>query len=313
MATTGYAAGVETNSVILSYLLEATYGTAPTAAAQQLRMTGESLSSTKSRTRAPEIESTRQAADQVTTQVQAAGSIQGALSVGTYDDLFSSLFCSAWATDVLTNGATSGFNSLYLQKQLASALWLRYPGAFVSGATITANQGGFVTVNFDILAKSEASATADAGTGSQTAAPTNHIINTVGMTSSISLGGSSLTKVLGFSLSMMNEGAGQEFAMGGTAAAGMLPGVFTANGTLRQYFSDFTLYARYVAETEGAFTFTFTDGTKSYVFELLNHVVINPRILAGGPGQAVVAEYQLEGRTDVASTGKTVRITRDLT
>jgi Phage tail tube protein len=310
LPTTGYSAGVETNSVILSYIKETAYGTAPASAAKQLRFTSESLASTKSRQRATEVDATRQAADQVTTQFSAGGTINGALSIGTYDDLFASLFCAAWATDVLNNGAA--FESLYLQKQLASNLWLRYPGAFVTSASIGAAQGGFVTVSFNILAQNEVNQTTDAGTGAQTAAPTGKIVNTVSMTSAISLGGAGLTKVESFSLDISNEGAAQQFAMGSTAAAGMLPGVFTVNGRLRVFFSDFTLYTRYTAETEGAFTFTFTDANTSYVFLLHNCVVMNPSIVAGGPGQSVMADFTIEGRKDPV-TGKTLRITRDLT
>jgi hypothetical protein len=311
MATSGYSAGIESNNVVLSYVPEATYGTMPAAtAAKTLRFTSESLSSNKTRQRAPEIDATRQAADMVTTQFQAGGNINGALSIGTYDDLFASCFASAWATDVLTNGNT--FQSLYLQKQLASNLWLRYPGAFISGFSLNAAQGGFVSCVFNVLAQNETSGTADAATGTATAAGLGgKIINTVSMTGGITLGGAGLTKVLELSLDVNNEGAAQNFAIGSTAAAGMLPGVFTVGGRVRQYFSDFTLYTRYINETEGAVSITFSDGTTSYIVALLNSVVMNPVIVAGGVGQAVVAEYAIEGRKD-SVTGKTLRITRDL-
>lgn len=311
MPTTGYAPGIEANNVILSYVKETTYGAMPAAtAAKQLRYTSESLSSTKGRQRAPEVDATRQAADMVTTQFSAGGTINGALSVGVYDDLFASAFASAWATDVLTNG--NAFESIYLQKQLASALWLRYAGSFVTGFNITAAQGGFVTTSFNVLSQGEINQTTDAATGAQTAAPTNKIINTVTMISAITLGGSGLTKVESLSLDVNNEGAAQAFAMGSSNAAGMLPGVFTVNGRLRVYFNDFTLYTRYINETEGAFSFLLTDGTKSYLVELLNGVIMNPSIVAGGVGQAVMAEFAIEGRKDTV-TGKTLRLTRDLT
>jgi hypothetical protein len=308
--TTGYGAGVESNSVILSYVPETAYGVAPAVAAKQLRFMSESLGSTKTRQRAAEIDASRQAADQVTTQFQAGGSINGAMSVGTYDDLFASAFCNAWATDVLTNGTV--LNSLYLQKQLASNLWLRYPGAFCTGFNIGMQQGGFVTAAFNILAQSESNAIADAGTGAQTPAPTNKVINTVSMVSGITLGGAGLSKVMSLSLDVTNDGAAQQFAMGSTSAAGMLPGVFTVNGRASVYFSDFALYTRYTGETEGALSFSLVDGTKSYLFELLNCVVMSPRIVAGGPGQSVMCEITIEGKKD-SVTSKTLRLTRDLT
>jgi hypothetical protein len=308
--TTGYSAGIESNSVILSYVPETAYGTTPAVAAKQLRYMSESLGSTKTRQRAAEIDASRQAADQVTTQFSAGGSINGAMSIGTYDELFASAFCASWATDALTNGTVLG--SVTLQKQLATALWLRYPGAFCTGFSLSAAQGGFVSCSFNVLAQNETNATADVGTGAQVAAPTNKIINTVNMVSGITLGGVGLTKVMSLNLDVSNEGAAQQYAMGSTAAAGMLPGTFTANGRASIYFSDFTLYTRYVNETEGAFAFSLVDGTKSYLFELLNSVVMNPRIVSGGPGQSVMCEIDIEGRKD-SVTGKTLRLTRDLT
>jgi len=312
MATTGYQAGVESNSVVLSYIDEATWGTLPTTPAfSRLRYMSESLGSQKARQRAAEVDSGRQAADMVTTQFTAGGAINGALSIGTYDDLFESLFCSTYATNILTNGTT--FQSVYLQKQLGTGLFLRYPGSYVSGCNISAALGGFVTVSFNIASQAETSSTTDAAS-TYTADNTNKVLNTVSMTGSIQLGGTSPGSVESFSLDFANDGAAALFAIGSSTAAGMLSGVFTVTGRIRVYFKDFTLYTRYTAETEGKFNFTLTDGTgtKSYLFEVLNTVLMNPQIVAGGPGQAVIAEYAIEGKKD-AATGKTARITRSLT
>jgi hypothetical protein len=309
MATTGYQAGTESNSVVLSYIDEVTWGALPaTPAFRRLRYTSETLGSQKARQRATEIDSARQAADMVTTSVSAGGTINGALSIGTYDDLWESLFCSQFTTDIMTNGTV--FQSVYLQKQLGTGLFLRYPGSYVTAATVSAALGGFVTASFTIASQTETSSATDAAS-SYAADNTNRVINTVSMTGSIQLGGTSPGSVESFSLDFANDGAAALFAIGSATAAGMLSGVFTVTGRIRVYFKDFTLYTRYSGETEGKFNFTLTDGTKSYLFEVLNSVLMNPQIVAGGPGQAVIAEYAIEGKKD-SGTGKTCRLTRAL-
>lgn len=310
MATTGYAAGFDTGTFEMSYAKEAAWGTLPAVPFKKIRLTGESLTSNKSRQRAAEIDGTRQAADMVTTQFGASGGVNGAMSIGTYDDFFESLFNAPFTTDIITNGAT--FQSLYIQKKIASGLFLRYPGAYVSSCNISAAVGGFVTVAFQLMAKSEEKSLTDASTGAATEAPNGRVINTVSMVSNILLAGTSPGKIESFSLDITNDGAAAQYAIGDSGAAGMLPGVFTVSGRMRSFFKDFTVYDRYIAETEGAFAFSLVDSTKSYLFELLNSLQMNPNIVAGGPGQAVMAEFAIEGKKD-SVTGKTLRLTRDLT
>lgn len=310
MATTGYQAGAETNDLLISYIDEAAWGTLPaTPTFKPLRVTSESLSSTKARTRVQEIDSTRQASDMVTTQFSASGSINSALSIGVYDDFLESLFCSAFTTDIMTNGVL--FQSMYIQKKLGTGLYFRYPGAYVTGCSIQCALGGFATATWQIAAQQELKATTAAET-TMAAVGTGKVFNTVSMISLIQIGGVSAGTVESISLDITNDGAAALFGMGSTIAAGMLPGTFTVSGRIRIYFQNFTAYDRYTAETEGAFQFKLTDGNTSYLFEVLNSVIMNPQIVAGGPSQAVMAEFSIEGRKD-SVTGKTLRVTRDLT
>jgi len=106
MATTAYQAGFESNAVELSYGLEAVWGVAPATTFQAIRSTGESLSGKKQRTRPDELNTTAQVSAAVTQQVSADGSINFALSYGTYDDLFCSLLNSAWAGTLSITGAS---------------------------------------------------------------------------------------------------------------------------------------------------------------------------------------------------------------
>lgn len=107
--TTGFNAGLDSSDVIVRYGEEVTWNTVPAVAFQEIRLTGESLSEQKTRTRPEEIKADGFVSHALTTQVQASGGINFALSYGTYDDMLSSLLNSSFSNDLaITSVATSG-------------------------------------------------------------------------------------------------------------------------------------------------------------------------------------------------------------
>lgn len=105
-ATTGYQAGAETDAVILSYLAESVWNTTPAAQFQRVRLTGESLSGAKNRTRPPELLTTEEVAQAITAQESAGGSINFGLSYGTYDDLLAAALGADWQAAQAINGSS---------------------------------------------------------------------------------------------------------------------------------------------------------------------------------------------------------------
>lgn len=394
-ATTGYQAGNEANQVQLSYGVESVWGTPPASTFQAIRLTSESLTSAKTRKAPSEIITTRENPQQVTTQVQASGTVNFALSFGTYDDVLSVLLGSDWqaaqaiagvAGDItltnvdathatlssttaskfqniavgqffrslgftnsanndiwrctakadnqhvtgvkLTTGAPvtetpagtaaqlraqtiqngTQFKSLFFQKRFSSALWLRYPGAYISSGSITGGTGSFLTGSFDILAQQEINQTTDASTGGVLAAPTGSVNNPVGAFKGVFLSETALTATVdSFTIKVDNTGAALEFGMGSASAAGILMGTLTVSGTLKMFFKDFTYYQRFINETQGALEFVSADNAgNAYVITLLNAALMNPQIVAGGPNQAVYATFTIEG--DPQTTGGTIQI-----
>ena len=104
--TASYLAGIEANSVQLSYAPEATWGTLPATTFQALRMTGESLAGKKTRARPSEIRTDAQVSAAITQSKIADGAINFALSYGTYDDLLASLFNADWSADLNLSGSS---------------------------------------------------------------------------------------------------------------------------------------------------------------------------------------------------------------
>lgn len=103
MPTQNYQAGVESNAVQLSYGKEANWGELSAVAFQALRMQSEGFQEQKQRSRPNEIRNDAQASPGVTQSIAAPGSLNFALSIGTYDDVLESMMLGGWRSTVAIN------------------------------------------------------------------------------------------------------------------------------------------------------------------------------------------------------------------
>lgn len=101
-ATAGLAAGAQTNDTRMDFALETTYATPPTGNYQALRITGESFSRAQTTARPEEINALKQVSQSVVTQISASGTISGALSSGTFDDLIAGVMGADWSATTVT-------------------------------------------------------------------------------------------------------------------------------------------------------------------------------------------------------------------
>ncbi|WP_238332735.1 phage tail tube protein [Acetobacter sp. DmW_136] len=95
-ATAGLAAGAQTNDTRMDFALESTYATPPAGNYQALRITGETFGRAQTTARPAEINSLKEVSQSVVTQVSASGTISGALSSGTFDDLIAGVMGADW-------------------------------------------------------------------------------------------------------------------------------------------------------------------------------------------------------------------------
>ncbi|WP_408871361.1 phage tail tube protein [Acetobacter sp. A11-2] len=107
-ATAGLAAGAQTNDTRMDFALESTYATPPTGNYQALRITGESFSRAETTGRPEEINSIKEVSQDVVTQVSASGTISGALSSGTFDDLIAGVMGADWSANAVSMGNPGG-------------------------------------------------------------------------------------------------------------------------------------------------------------------------------------------------------------
>ncbi len=391
-SVTGGQAAVETTDVLLSYGVETAWGTKPAGNFKALRITGESLTSQKQRSRPSEITRVRQVAKGVTQQKNASGGINFALSFGTFDDLFAALLGSTWSaalaidgvggditaaatgnklTSTTANkfsavqvgqwirllgftangGANNGFyrvtaktsatditlagktlanetptgtaakirgstlrndnemQSLFIQKHLGTAGFLHYPGALVNSGSLSGGVGNFFSGSFGTLAKDEIYSATTAAT--VTDAPTGGFHDAVASFGGCWLDDAPLTAALqNVTCEMTREGAAMDYAMGSAAAQGGRWGQLQATGRLELFFKDFDLWRnRYDTELQGRLAWaTMDDSGNAYIVEQLGAVLTNPTIQAGGPNQAVVAAYTVEGNPSQDAINRTIAI-----
>lgn len=113
-ATAGLAAGAQTNDTLMDFALEATYATPPSGNYQALRITGESFSRGQKTARPEEINALKQVSQSVVTQVSASGTISGALSSGTFDDLMAGVMGNDWLSDTITSSGSASSGKAFM-------------------------------------------------------------------------------------------------------------------------------------------------------------------------------------------------------
>ena len=317
--TIDFAVGVESNDVELSFAPEVSWGVKPASAFQAVRFTSESFSGNKSRSRPSEVRTDYQASAAITTQVAASAGLNIAFSAGTYDTLLAGLLMGSWGA-VGANGAPAGasrltngtlFQSYFFQKRLSDSMFLVYPGTYWSAGTLTASTGQFLTGSLSGMAKSQDSAVTNQSTGAVLAAPQGRVIDNVAGFNALLLDGAPIDAVAdAISINISKEGAAGQYGLGSASAQGMLRGTTTVTGSVRTFFRNFDLYELYMAESLHAVSFEVEDPDGArYVLTLPSTTLMNPSITAGGPGQAVVCEFQLEAGPDPV-LGYTISIDR---
>ena len=180
--STNFNAGIDSSNVVMRYGEEAIWDAVPAIAFTEVRLTGESFSEQKTRTRPEEIKADGFVSHALTTQVQATGGLNFALSFGTYDDLLEGLlngdFTADLAIDAITvdivvdatlAGGGIGFTSTLTDKfnTIVEGQWFRTSG-WVSGGL--AVNGIYRAVRVVTGASPELEVSATAGDGGTLAA-----------------------------------------------------------------------------------------------------------------------------------------------
>lgn len=226
----------------------------------------------------------------------------------------------------LRNGTT--FNSFTFEKKFSPTLYLRYTGVSPTDGSLEVGVGDFLKATMGFLNKSETSATSAISGSTYVAAPTGTVINSVsgigavwrGVDTGVTPGVPAIVvaSVQKMGIKWSQESSASQFAIGSPVAAGVRTGNVLVTGSMSSYFNDFTLYLQFINEQAGPISFHALDGlptaaaTKGYMITFCNATIMNPKIVAGGAGQDVMADFEIEGNPDISSTqifaGKTIQL-----
>lgn len=310
MATTGstanYQAAAQANDAVIAYAMEANYGVAATGAFQKTRFTGENFRPQNTRQRPDEINDLAEASQAVTTQEAVSGTLSGALSISTYDDLLAAVLCGDWTNDSVANGKIVKTWTLI---EKLGAEWFVRPGSFCTRVQLTFTQGSFSQVAFDFSCADQTVSAADPAQ-SYLNAPSGTVLDTVQNFEGVQIDGATPEGCIrSIQITLTRNGADSDYGTGHTGACGIRVGEMLATGQLQIFFKTYDLYQRYVAGKGGPIALTVGDGSGAkYVFTFLNATLQNPQINAGSKNTSVIATFDIEGNPQAG--GGTFRIDR---
>ena len=192
--------------------------------------------------------------------------------------------------------------SYTIQNRFASNLFLRYAGSMIGGFSLSGGVGQFFAGSFNIASRDEVSAIAAAGSGTINAAPTGGFFDSVAAFGGVQIDDTALAAAVNsVSINVSREGAGMDYGMGSATAQGARWGQVLVAGQIEVYFKDFTQYALFKAETRSRVSWRKRDPLgNNYIFTLPGANLMNPNIQVGGPNQAIMARFDIEGGNDAA-------------
>lgn len=306
------------SNTYLAYGEESTYGTAP-ANLTALRFTGESLNFKAASTVSNEIRADRNVSDVIRTAYSSEGAFNFELSYGTFDAFIEGLLQSTWsgagAGATLTNGVTQ--KSYTIEKGMSTQAsgvankFFLFTGMVPDGMSLTMNTGAIVNGSMKFKGSNTTYGTS-AQDASLTAANTNSVMNAVAHLA-MTEGGSSIGNVRTLSFEIDN-GLREQRAIGSQAAIGIGAGKFHVKGKMSVYFSDATVYQKFLNDTASSLTVTFDDnggtaGGNTYIFNFPKVKYSGATIVAGSSETDIVVDLEWSALYD-SGIGGTLRITR---
>ncbi|WP_062105717.1 phage tail tube protein [Gluconobacter albidus] len=305
-STAGYQAAAQANDTAISYAMEPNYGVPATGNYQRTRFTGENFKPSQTTQRPDEINADIEAAQAVLTQTSVAGTLSGALSYGTYDDMLAAVLGADWANNVVQNGPVVKTWTI-IEKM--NGKWVVRPGSYCTQAQLTFAQGSFASTSFDFSCKQETLADADPA-ATYTDAPSGRVFNTVDNFVGMTVNGVAPDGcVKQIQITLARDGSGSDYGMGHADACGIRVGQLLASGSAQIFFKTWDMYQVWASGTQGPIVTTVKDADgNSYILTFLNAALRNPVINAGSKNSSIVATFDIEGNPQAG--GGTFKIQR---
>lgn len=278
------------NRMALRYVEEVTPGTTPaTPAFKELRYTGETLDFDRSSVTSKEVRSDRMTADLIAVKASSGGDVNIEFSAEAYDDFLQAALCGTWGApalgiSVLKNGTTN--RAFTLQKQYQDTtpnVYVTLRGQRVADMALDFKVGSILTGKFGFMGRTVTPTTAQIAGATFVAAPTNTPMNAVSNLQEIEENGIAAVSAFRSLTLNLNNNMREQEAIGNLFPIEVVPGTLEITGNLEAYFSDMTLYNRFINDTAFALGFKTIDGEGNYYEWLLPRVKLeSSKIESGG-------------------------------
>jgi len=304
MATTS-----SSNLTRLRYIAEATFGTTPsTGTSTDLRFTGESLDFNIKTDTSKEIRADRNIADLIQLGAETTGDVNFELSYGSFDDFIAAALGGAWTSDVLKNGTSVPFFSI--EKGFTDVnQFILYRGMAVNTMSLDFSIGAILTGSFGFTGKDAIRAGSSGVPAAGTASDTE-VMNSASNFASLSIGGTAYPCGINKVSLATDAGLRAQNAVGNMGACAIVAGTFKPTGALTAYFSDGSIYDKYISNTPVALSWKVTDAAgNSYQFDIPRAKITGAKVVAGGLDQDVMLDMNYQALYD-SSDECSVKITR---
>lgn len=209
----------------------------------------------------------------------------------------------------ITNGTTQLSYSIEKSFLDLSNIFEVLVGMTVNGLSLNVQPDQIITGNFSFMGKSAASGTSTVGDGSNTAAPTNDVMNAIDHINAVVEGGADYD-ITQFGLEL-NNNLRARLQVGTLGAVSIGAGTAEITGVVQAYFNDAAVMNKYLnaAETE-LFIVAEDAAGNAYVIDLPAVKYTSGQRVAGGINQDVIADMQYAAKLS-ATYGHTIRIARN--
>lgn len=297
------------------YVAESVAGTTPASALQLVRTTGGGGKLTAQTAQSDEVH-LAEIADVVRIGVDAGGTVPFEVSYGTVmDDWLQGILGGTWATNVLKCGVVA--RTFTFEDQFTGAgVYAPWKGSLIESLGMSWAVGSKPTGRMTYVSANPptAYATATAGTGAATAAPTNAIMSPVGDMRVVQEGGSGsllagAPGVTAWSIDITRPVIKMP-QLGSLALAGAVADRIEVKGSISLYFATKALIDKFLADTQTSLGVTVGGATAlSYAFLMSKLRFTDGGIQEVGRGQAVIQTFQYQATYD--ATNSSLQVTRD--
>lgn len=306
------------NLCVLRYVNEAVFGTTPAnPVLKNMRFVSEALNYNLETIQSQEIRSDRGVSDTVQVRSDAGGDINFEFSFQTFDDLLVALMCQTDWTPVDANNKTliNGIvrRSFSIQKHLQDMTpeqFFNFRGSIINTMSLNIAIGQMITGAFGIMALGSSRSEAQITGATITPAPTSRVFNAVNNIGDIIIDTVPYTGCISsLALNVANNIRPVD-CIGSLEHSDMVLGTFECSGNMDIYFSDGTMYDKFLNNSEFGFSFEVDDeGGNMYEFLLPRVKFESGTVVAQGQNTDVMFNATWRALHD-STEGCTMKITR---